>query len=215
MYSGLSVFDLDHTLLCFNSSYRFGLYLYRQRFLNVRELFCSLFYYARHKWLGLSLNELHQKVFSQLFQGRSVHELEQHVDQFLDQELEGMLYSPAIQRLEQAKQKGQYTMILSSSPDFLVRSIARRLGTHEGKGSQYLANLQGHLCQVHEILEGKDKASYIEYLMNSMPIQPEKITVYSDSYLDLPMLKIAHRAIGVTPDRYLRKVCQSEGWEIL
>lgn len=144
-----------------------------------------------------------------------MQELEQHVHRFLDQELDGMLYFPAIQRLEQAKQAGHYTMILSSSPDFLVRSIATRLGTHEGKGSRYQANGNGNLCQIQEILEGKDKAAYIKQLLTLLPINPEKIAVYSDSYLDLPMLEIAHQAVAVTPDRYLRKVCQVEGWEIL
>lgn len=126
-----------------------------------------------------------------------------------------MLYRPVIQRLQEAQAKGDYTLILSSSPAFLVEAIAQRLQVAHWKATTYHLDSQGHLTAIAHVFEGQDKADYVTALAHRMKFSPSAITVYSDSYLDLPVLKIAGRAIGVVPDPYLKRVCLHQGWEIL
>lgn len=211
----LSVFDLDHTLLTINSSYHFGAYLYRQKFFSFPSLLASLFYYARHKLFGLSIQKLHQKTFQLLFKGVSIEDLQAYVTVFLEQQLTEKLYQPALQRLHEAQKRGDYTLILSSSPDFLVRPIAEWFGVDSWQATIYAVDDGGCLSHLASILEGQDKANYLAHLIREMGIHSSSVTVYSDSHLDLPILKMAGKAIGVVPDFYLKRICQEKGWEII
>lgn len=214
MYSALSVFDLDHTLLTVNSSFRFGVHLY-QKSLMSKWTFCRcLFYYTRHKWLGLSLHQLHQNIFRLLFKGRTQKSVEEEVGEFLKASLPEFFYAPALHRLEEARRQGQFIVILSSSPDFLVGPIARQLNVQEYKSTVYEVNAEGSFDHV-DVFQGIDKADYVRDLQGRLNVSTECITVYSDSYLDLPVLKLAGKAIGVIPDHDLRRICNLNGWEII
>src|SRR5690242_5224857 len=140
----LIVFDLDHTLLTANSSFCFGSFLYRQRFFSFWTLLGCLSDYARYKWLKMSIYDLHIKTFDRLFRGCAVVDVRRHVVQFLTDSLDGMLYSPVVQRLKQAQAQGDHVMILSSAPDFLVEEIAKRLQVFHWKATIYQSNEKGH-----------------------------------------------------------------------
>jgi HAD superfamily hydrolase (TIGR01490 family) len=211
----LVVFDLDHTLLIANSSFRFGAYLYRHHFYSLWSLLGCVSDYARHKWMGMSIHDLHMKTFVRLFAGRSLADVRQHVTQFLAVSLDPMLYPPVMQRLRQAQAQGDYVVILSSSPDFLVGEIAQRLQILYWKATVYRSDEKGILTAISQVLEGEDKAHYLKELAFSMSLPSSAITVYSDSYLDLPILKMAGKAIGVGPDSHLKQICLQNGWEIL
>jgi HAD superfamily hydrolase (TIGR01490 family) len=211
----LIVFDLDHTLLIANSSFRFGFYLYRQNFFSFWILILCLCDYARHKWWGMSIQDLHTKAFERLFKGCALEDILQHVDKFLTKDLNSMLYAPAVRRLKDAQERGDRVIILSSSPDFLVGEIAQRLGVKLWKATHYQEDENGMLIMISHVMEGEDKANYVQVLAEQFLIPLSSITVYSDSYLDLPVLKIAGQAIGVVPDYRLKRVCLQNGWEIL
>lgn len=211
----LAVFDLDHTLLTANSSVRFGSFLYQQNFFSFWSLLGCLSAYARHKWFGMSIHDLHQKTFTHLFKGRLISDVQKYADQFLDSSLDGMLYEPVVQKLKQAQAQGDTVIILSSSPHFLVEAIAQRLHVERWQATFYQSNEQGMLTGVAQAFEGEYKALYLKKLSNDLNFLRSDMTVYSDSHLDLPILKMAGRAIGVKPDFYLKKMCKQNGWEIL
>lgn len=211
----LTVFDLDHTLLTANSSFRFGSFLYRQRFFSFWTLLGCLSDYARYKWLGMSIHDLHIKTFSRLFKKRCSLHLRRYVVQFLNESLDKMLYAPAVQRLNQALAQGDYVLILSSAPDFLVEEIASRLQICHWKATIYQLNEKEEFIAIAQVMEGQDKAQYLKELSTHMQLLQSAITVYSDSHLDLPILKMAGQAIAVRPDSHLKRICLQNGWEIL
>jgi HAD superfamily phosphoserine phosphatase-like hydrolase len=161
------------------------------------------------------MHKLHQKIFQRLFKGFYLKELEQLVKSFLDLELTDLFYKPVLQKLEEAKQRGDYTVILSASPDFLVQPIANALGVTDWRASVYIPNQNGRLEHLSTILDGIDKAAYVSTLIQQMSLDNSAVTAFSDSYLDLPLLEIAGKAIGVVPDKKLKKICEERGWEIL
>lgn len=209
------VFDLDHTLLSVNSSFRFGLFLYRQNFFSFWTLLACLSDYARHKWLGMPLKTLHANSFYRLFVGRSRSQVLAYVNQFLNENLSLLLFAPVVNRLKEAQVQGRRILILSSSPDFLVEEIARRLTVEKWKATVYQIDSQGNFSTLYGVMDGDDKALYVNTLARSLSIPLSGITAYSDSSLDLPLLKIVGRAIGVVPDSNLRRHCLRMGWEII
>jgi HAD superfamily phosphoserine phosphatase-like hydrolase len=212
---GISAFDLDHTLLNANSSFRFGFFLYKNHFFKLKDLMKCLTFYARHKWFGLSIEELHHKSFGALFRGKSFELVRSFVDEFLEQQLQQMTNPSIFLHLENAKKNGHHCAILSSAPDFLVRPIAKKWGIHLWYATSYQTDLRGNFTKIAYVMEGEEKAKTLLNLAHLLEVDPSSITVYSDSALDLPLLNIAGKAIGVFPDRKLRKVCYANHWEIL
>ena len=208
-----SVFDLDRTLLSKNSSFEFCKYLYRKKVFSFFFIVQSCIYYVRHKYLGMTLEQLHHGVFKKLLRGVHIQVLSDHVSSFIDQELEGLLYFPALERLRKAQHQGQFTMILSNSPAFLVSFVASKLKVDDWKASEYKVDKDQKLCQISSILNGKDKALWVDKIIQYLKIQKQEVTAYSDSYLDLPFLQSAGVPVVVNPDSRLRKISKERNWE--
>ena len=204
-----AAFDLDGTLLKYNSSYAFCRYLCQKGFFARSELlFCTLIY-LRHLYLGLSLWDLHEHVFSRLFRGVEVQRLCTFVDSFLDEKLNTLWYPPALSRLEHLQERGVECMIFSNSPIFLVSSLAKKIGVEKVFATEYHLNEKGELVSIKSLMDGFQKARLLK--QNSS----QNIIAFSDSHLDLPFLETAYCAVAVNPKRSLKCIAKKRGWEIL
>lgn len=208
-----SVFDLDRTLLSKNSSFEFCKYLYKKRVFSFFYVIQSVIYSIRHKYFGLTLEQLHYKVFKKLLRGINIQTLSRHVYSFVESEIERMVYLPAMERLRRAQHEGHFTMILSNSPNFLVSAIARKLQVDDWRSSEYKVDKDQRLCQISLILHGEAKAFWVRTVSHRLGILKREITAYSDSYLDLPFLQSAGVAVVVNPDSKLKQISKKKSWE--
>jgi len=213
--SHLSVFDLDRTLVKDNCSFAFCQHLVRKKILPPLTLIHSLFYYVRHSFFGMSLSQLHTKVFGRLLQGRPISVIEEQIDPFLQEYLFSHLYSPALAALRSAQKLGHHTLILSNSPSFLVKKIAGLLEVDQWRATEYAVDKESKLCHIATIMQGEEKASCVQEIASKLSIGKEGITAYSDSFLDLPLLLVAGTPIAVSPDRKLRRYSEKCKWQIL
>jgi HAD superfamily hydrolase (TIGR01490 family) len=208
-----SAFDLDKTLLSKNSSFEFCRYLYASQFFSFFFVIKSVFYYIWHLYFGLTLEQLHHRVFKKLLRGIDIKTLSSHVSSFLEQELENLLYFPALERLRLAQHEGHFTMILSNSPSFLVGAIASRLQVDDWKASEYTVDKDQKLCHISHILHGEAKAFWVRKMSSLLGTSEAEITAYSDSHLDLPFLESAGVSVVVNPDSRLKKISKEKNWE--
>lgn len=208
-----SVFDLDRTLLSKNSSFEFCKYLYKNRIFSFFFVVQSFVYAIRHKYFGLTLEQLHRRVFDKFLRGMSLKTISEYVYSFVERELENLLYLPAFERLRLAQHEGQFTMILSNSPGFLVGAIASKLQVDDWRASEYKVDKDQKLCEIALILHGEAKAFWVQAMSLCLGIQKQDITAYSDSHLDLPFLEAAGAAVVVNPDRILKKISEEKNWE--
>ncbi len=163
----------------------------------------------------MSLYQLHEKIFQKILQGRTLASLEQHVEAFIKESLLHFLYQPACECLRLSQKMGHYTVILSNSPQFLVGPIARFFKVDEWGSSLYAVDKDDRLCHISSLMQGKEKAQYVAALSSRLGIDKQDVTVYSDSFLDLPFLLSAGTAIAVNPDKKLRRYSQEKQWNIL
>ncbi len=210
----LSVFDLDHTLFEGASSLYFGKFLYREGFLTLAQMSSAIWWYCRTKFFGMPLDVLHHKV-SPIFIGASFSEVKELVNRFLDEQMQSLLYAPAISCLREAQEAEHMTMILSNSPSPLVAAIAERLGVDESVGTVYGVDSSGCLTGVQASFEGKEKAAVVRETAEKWGIARENMTAYSDSHLDLPLLESVGTAVAVQPTRKLKKICRDRQWQVI
>ena len=214
MTDHVSAFDLDHTLITVNASFRFGAYLYKKGTFPLSVLLSLLSYYTAYKFFRMPVEALHRLCFKKLFLGRSESEILAHAKAFANEYIDELIYPPALARLRDAQDKGHYTAIFSASPDFLVAAIAQKLNIPHFWGSDYRVN-KGLYSEISTILEGSAKASLLAEWLQQLGLVNSASTVYTDSVQDAPFLRAAGTAIGVNPDKKLKKLCLSEGWEVI
>lgn len=211
----ISAFDLDRTLFRENSSYYFGLYLYRQRRIPLRSLIFILTCNVRFALGLISIQRLHQKAFDYLFRGKARSLIKKWAVDFVDSHFDLLIYKPACERMKQAQESGHLTAILSSSPAFLVEPIAKRFGVSVWQSTEYAVDEEQNFCHISRLVLGRDKALFIADLLKQQGLSKDDIIAYSDSFHDLPFLESAGTAIGVNPDRKLRSICLRKNWTII
>jgi HAD superfamily hydrolase (TIGR01490 family) len=211
----LFIFDLDHTLVRENSSFAFCRFLYKSGVFTLRHLVLAFKYRLQFQTGRISIIELHEKVFETLLKGLSIESLQQSVEVFVGSFLIPSLYPPAFAALKFAQHTGAHTAILSSSPDFLVLSIARILGVSFAAGTVYGIDKDRRLCNISELMEGTTKAHFLRQIQQELQIERQDVSVYTDSHLDLPLLLQAGRCIAVNPNKKLKKIALSKHWSII
>jgi putative phosphoserine phosphatase/1-acylglycerol-3-phosphate O-acyltransferase len=105
--------------------------------------------------------------------------------------------------------------VLSSSPTYVTRPIAKTLGieevlstTFEVEGGQFTGRLVGPACV------GPGKIHWAESLGTRMSVDISKSWFYTDSYTDMPMLERVGNRVIVNPDPRLRLTAKKRGWPI-
>ncbi|MBY0528861.1 MAG: HAD-IB family phosphatase [Rhabdochlamydiaceae bacterium] len=210
----MSVFDLDRTLVFGNSSFAFCQYLIARGVLSRTCMGYVALAYVRHVYFGMSLKLLHEKIFERLLRGKSVKLLESHVEPFVEFYLSHHVNPSALACLRLAQHLGEYTLILSNAPQFLVGHFARALNVHEWHSTQYAVDSQDQLVEIESILQGDEKAACVRDAMQRLNIAKKDVTAYSDSYLDLPLLLASGTAVAVNPDRKLKEFSQQQNWAL-
>lgn len=171
--------------------------------------------YGLHTLGYISIQRLQEKIFKKIFLGRPLSIFGALGHSFLEQQFDQIQYFPAVNRLQQAKDAGHYTVILSSSPHFLVALFAERFGVDQWGATHYAVDSKNNFCTISKFMLGNDKARYVTNLAKQFKISKQKIAVYSDSHHDLPFLRAAGTAVGVNPNKSLRALCKQNNWQIL
>lgn len=213
-YKRAVFFDLDHTLIKKNSSLLFGKFLYFNKKIRFRRILTLTVAYYLCKMGFYTLNQLHHYSFDSFFKGKDYAEIEELCQNFLDQHFES-LKNIQITSLFDLFKRDYLVIILSSSPDFLVRQFAEKLGAHSFCGTSYTYNDQNQFSGLNQIFEGIQKAEYVRKISSSYSIELKNLSAYSDSHLDIPFLESVGNPIAVNPTRLLRKYSILKSWKII
>jgi len=210
----ISVFDLDHTLVTCNSSFWFCTFLHKKKIFSHRSMLKAYLYRLRHDFSSTELEDLHSELFECLLKGLPMDFLENCIGPFMNS-IWANVYYPAFQELRRAQHCGSYTIIMSSSPSFIVRRVAEAFGVDEWLATEYCLDSCQKLESVKTFIDGKAKASALKKLAEKKTVPLAKITAFSDSWRDLPMLDLAGKPVAVNPDPKLHALSIEKQWLVL
>lgn len=213
--SRLVIFDLDHTLISVASSYHYAKTLYKQGLLSLRQILQAVWIRWRFICTSMSLEELHHLVFNKMLKGFSLESLETYVEEFIKQLLPTAIYEPAFKELKAAQRRGDYIVILSSAPDFLVRAFASYFKIEHWDCTIYAVDTRRRLCNIANLMVGSKKMQSFLKLRKKLGISKKETVVYSDSYDDLPLFLQAGQPVAVNPDRKLAKIAKERHWRVI
>jgi HAD superfamily hydrolase (TIGR01490 family) len=141
--------------------------------------------------------------------------VERLVQEALLDVIDPYVYQEALDLIELHKSEGRSIYIVSSSPEELVRPLARHFGVSGVIATRAEITDDGHYTGELEFYNyGARKAEAIRGLAERAGIDLEKSYAYSDSATDLPMLEAVGHPVAVNPDKELRREAEDRGWQI-
>lgn len=161
------------------------------------------------------MQRLHRYAFSMAFLGRSLSLFQSHLSDFLDHDFEALLNPAAYLAFFESQSRKEPVAILSSSPDFIVKEIGRRLCVNFAMGTPYLVNSQGNFFSVGSVLDGQEKLRLAREWIDALQVPSSTLKAYSDSLLDYPLLQNAGTAIVVNPSWPLKILATFKRWPTL
>ncbi len=211
-------FDLDKTVIAKSSTLAFGKPFYKAGFLGRRTLMkfgmAQLFYVL----FGADEDQL-ERARDQLLRltaGWHRAEIEQLVEETLDEVADPLVYAEALFLIDEHKRNGRRVILVSASPEQIVRPIGRHVGVTEIIATRIKTDSAGFFQQeLERYAMGPGKADAIRELAEREHLDLEGSYAYSDSVTDLPMMELVGHPVAINPEKELRRIAEERGWPIL
>jgi len=210
-------FDLDKTIISRSSSLALSRPMYRAGMVTRGQLVRGAYAQLVYALVGADEKKMDRlkEGMLQLTRGWDRHEVERLVEEVLIEVIDPFVYQEALDLMELHRSEGRGIYIVSSSPEEVVRPLARHFGVsgviatraEVGDDGRYTGDLEFYAY-------GEQKAEAIDAIASRMGIDLSRSYAYSDSSTDLPMLRTVGHPVAVNPDKDLRKEAETEGWDI-
>jgi fatty acyl-CoA reductase len=150
------------------------------------------------------------------FKGISRDRLELLGEEYCDRFLTSHLYPQAVEIIERNREIGLEPVIVSGSPDFVIRPLARRLNVTSFAANRLMFFRNLATGRLHEpVMAGQEKTRWCVDYAAERGIDLANCWGYADSHYDLPFLTALGHPVAVNPDRKLEASAHSRQWPIV
>ena len=219
----LALFDLDHTLIPFDSDYSWGEFTLGLGWNDAGDFKRrNDAFYAQYKAGTLDIHEYCRFATSAVCREGQVKSQAAHA-QYMQQVVQPGIRPQALELVRQHQAAGDTVVIITATNEFVTRPIAEAFGVHEllaielerdekeGGSGWYTGEIRG----VPSFREGK--VTRMEQWLNARSLAWDQVhtTFYSDSINDVPLLEKADVPVATNPDERLRVLAAERQWRIL
>jgi HAD superfamily hydrolase (TIGR01490 family) len=210
-------FDVDNTIMQGASIFHFARGLHRRKFFTTGDIARAMWQQAYFRIAGEDPEHMANARAKGLsfIEGHTVTELEEVGEEIFDENMAHKIW-PGTRAVAQGHlDQGQRVWLVTAAPIEIANTIARRLGLTGALGT-VAENIDGIYTGrlVGEMLHGEGKAVAVTSLAEREGLDLARCYAYSDSYNDLPMLKLVGHPCAVNPDKKLRTHAKAQGWQI-
>lgn len=210
-------FDLDKTIIAKSSTLAFTRPMFKAGLLSGSALAKAGIAQAYYQAFGADHAQMERakEELSSLTAGWSRSEVEAVVEETVDQVVSPLVYAEALAIMDEHKGDGRRVIVVSASPEEIVRPLCRYLGIEDIIATRSQIDSEGLYTGEIELYAYSDgKARAMLDLAAAEDIDLDRSYAYSDSITDLPMLEAVGHPIVVNPDAELAAVAKERGWEI-
>jgi HAD superfamily hydrolase (TIGR01490 family) len=209
-------FDLDKTIISRSSSLALSRPMYRAGMVTRGQLVRGAYAQLVYALVGADEKKMDRlkEGMLQLTRGWDRNEVERLVEEVLIEVIDPFVYQEALDLMELHRSEGRDIYIVSSSPEEVVRPLARHVGVAGVLATRARIEDGRYTGELEFYCYGDAKAEAIRTLAAARGIDLGSSYAYSDSATDLPMLRAVGHPVAVNPDKELRKEAETEAWDI-
>jgi HAD superfamily hydrolase (TIGR01490 family) len=215
----LCLFDLDDTLLPLDSDHAWGEFVVRQGWVDAVEFARrNDAFYEQYKAGTLDIHA-YIEFATRPWRDRSASEMQAAHERFMGEVITPL--HPAARNLVQHHQRqGDLVAIVTATNEFVTAPIAQAFGVPHLLAVRLergpAGNITGRIDGIASFREGKTVRTQQWLASLGHRLQDfERISVYSDSANDLPLLELASDPVATNPSAPLEAIARERGWRIL
>ena len=213
----VAFFDLDKTIIAKSSTLAFSRPMFKAGLLSGSTLAKAGIAQAYYQAFGADHQQLERikDELGAMTKGWARDEIEALVTETVDQVVTPLVYAEALAVMEDHRGAGRRVVVISASPEEIVRPLCRHLGVSDVIATRAAVDEDGRYTGELELYAyGPGKAEAMRAMAEEEGIDLEASYAYSDSITDLPMLEAVGHPVAVNPDAALRLIAEQRGWEI-
>jgi HAD superfamily hydrolase (TIGR01490 family) len=216
----LCLFDLDDTLLPIDSDHAWGDFVTRLGWVDSAEFGRrNDAFYAQYKAGALDIHE-YIAFATEPLRARTLAQIDAAHRQFMAEVIVPKLREEALGLVREHQSRGDLVVLVTATNDFITGPIARAFGIdhllavrlERGAGGTITGRIkgtpsyrEGKVTRVQEWLDER-QADWTDF---------DRISAYSDSVNDLPLLERATDPVATNPSPALQAIAHDRGWRIL
>ena len=219
MKKKIALFDLDHTLIPFDSDYawnEFTIALGWRDGVEFRRANDAFF--AQYRDGTLNIHDYVRFATQAIREQGATESIAAHA-RFMEAVVLKGLRKQALDLVQGHQQAGDAVVIVTATNEFVTRPIANAFGVHELIAIELVRDAQGEytgdILGTPSFREGKVTRVQDWLAARNLGWQDVETTFYSDSMNDLPLLDRATHPVATNPDERLRQLATERGWRIL
>jgi HAD superfamily hydrolase (TIGR01490 family) len=215
--TAVAFFDLDKTIIAKSSTLAFTRPMFKAGLLSGSTLAKAGIAQAYYQAFGADHDQLERvkEELSAMTKGWDKAEIEALVTETVDEVITPLVYAEALAVIEEHRGRGRRVVVISASPEEIVRPLCRYLGIEDVIATRAGVDDEGRYTGEIELYAyGSGKADAIKAMAEEDGIDLEASYAYSDSITDLPMLEMVGHPIVVNPDTELAAVAAERGWDV-
>jgi HAD superfamily hydrolase (TIGR01490 family) len=214
----IAFFDLDRTLIPGSSLFLMARGAYARDFFRVRDLMRFGWGQFMFRLRGEQAKGIERSRDSTLgfVIGRSQQELIEMGLEIVEERILPRVYPDIARTIEQHREHGDLTYLVTAAPIELASSIATALEMDGAVGTESEIDSGGYYTGrlVGSIMHGPEKAKAAAEVAARASIDLGECHAYSDSINDLPLLESIGFPHAVNPEGELRRLAMQRGWPI-
>jgi HAD superfamily hydrolase (TIGR01490 family) len=218
-FNNLALFDLDNTLIPSDSDYLWTEFLVENKIISKLNTEISDRFFAEYgngtlnldEFLDYQLQPLKEIGIKRLLSLRSI---------FIKKKIQPVINTEAKELVCSHLQSDDLCAIVTATNEFITEPIAKLFNVHKliatlveknetgaytGKSYGVPSFREGKITRVNEWLKGNGLS------LNSF----RKSFFYSDSFNDIPLLKIVNNPVATNPDKKLKEYAVRNSWRVL
>ena len=207
-------FDLDKTIISRSSSLALSRPLYRAGMVSRGQLLRGAYAQLVYLLVGADeakMDRLKEGMLS-LTKGWDRSQIEDLVRDVLFEVIDPYVYQEALDLMALHRSEGRHIYIVSSSPEEVVRPLAKHFDASGVIATRAQVDEQGRYTgQLAFYAYGEQKAEAIRSLAERLEMDLAGCFAYSDSITDVPMLAAVGNPVAVNPDKDLRREAEERG----
>lgn len=213
----VAFFDLDKTIIAKSSTLAFSRPMFKAGLLSGSTLAKAGIAQAYYQAFGADHQQLERikDELGAMTKGWARDEIEALVTETVDEVVTPLVYAEALAVMEDHRGAGRRVVVISASPEEIVRPLCRHLGVSDVIATRAAVDEDGRYTGELELYAyGPGKAEAMRAMAEEEGIDLGASYAYSDSITDLPMLEAVGHPVAVNPDAALRLIAEQRGWEI-
>jgi len=207
-------FDMDQTVVAANTASIYIEDMRRRGELRKRELLELWGVLIGYKLAMLDMTSVMKRVFRGLA-GTSEAALAARCQALYDSKIAHLVSPAAREAIEDHRRRGEEVVLLTAQTPYLARPLAATVGIEhvlctelETAGGLFTGAVKGEVCY------GSGKPRIARAWAERHGVSLEHSYFYSDSYTDLPMLRVVGHPRAANPDLRLRWHARTHGWKV-